>query len=161
MSRRASWFLVIALAVSLGVNLYAGLSLMLPLGVAEPADRPAQAETSLVERRATAMAEADAAVLRTVHAAHRDTLRAEERKVRAARIAVRKAVRAEPFDAAALDQRLTALRTALQEMQAAYHAMYVEAAPRLSDDGRRRMLARPPRAEPDGRGGGGTTPADP
>lgn len=151
MSRRASWVLVLALALSLGVNLYAALTLFQPSDLGGAAERPAAADlpaadTPLIDRRAAAMAEADAGVLRAVHAAHRDTLRAEERKVRAARAAVRQALRAAPFDAAALEDRLGRLRAALQDMQAAYHAMYLEAAPRLSEDGRRRMLARPSRA---------------
>jgi len=77
--------------------------------------------------------------MRRVWRNHEASLRPKGEAVRAARRAVRDALVAEPFDAAALESALARLRTETNGAQVALHAALVEAARELGPEERRHL----------------------
>ena len=84
--------------------------------------------------------------LRPILQQNAEATRVLRRRIRAASDTVRDAIRAEPFDSAALSDALAALRAVSLDYQAAVHAVAIEALAELPADDRERfgaMLLRP------------------
>ena len=87
----------------------------------------------------------DGAKLRAAFTARAKELAALQATVRESREAMRRALRAEPFDAGALVQSMAVLDAKRSDMQRLLHAMTAEAAAGMTPDGRTRLAERPRR----------------
>lgn len=134
--------LKLALMVSLAVNLFAVGVLAAGIwhrggigpGGRLHADGPRGFEGPGLWRRALEGADEEAA--EAVAARHRDGLRAIRREMAAAREATGMAMRADPFDRAALDEALARLRETDAARAQAVHAMMAEMLGAISAQGR-------------------------
>lgn len=92
-----------------------------------------------VERLAKKLPEADAQKLRDAFAAHAGELPAARAEMKAARDSFRQALRAEPFDPAALEKSLAAIDTARAHLKQIMRSAVFGAAAEMSADGRARL----------------------
>lgn len=115
-----------------------GLNVMLGAFAARVALEPPHPPVPLLlfQRMAADLPDADAEILRTVVADHRTRLAALGRPPTNAHVAIAEALRAEPFDPAALDAALTNLHAGFENSHAAIGDVLVEAATRMSPEGR-------------------------
>jgi uncharacterized membrane protein len=130
----------IALAVSLAVNLL--LIGVVGTWAARPLFRgpPPQPNFGrVVDRIAHRLNDADAAVLRHAYEVRHDDIARLAGEMRAARGKVRSALRAEPFDAAALNGAMSDASAARAAFDAAIQSVIRDSAVAMSDDGRRAM----------------------
>ncbi len=104
-----------------------------------PRDR---SPASRIERLAKKLPDADADKLRKSFAAHADELPAARKELLAARAAFRKALRAEPFDAAAVEKSLAALDASRAKVRGIIRTAVFGAAAEMSPEGRARLAER-------------------
>ena len=135
----------IALFLSLALNLLLGGAIATHL-LRAPAPPPTgERWRILAEGTAATMNEPDAGKFKAVLAAQTPGLEAGAAEVRKAREAVRQALRAEPFNPAALEQAMAEASARRLEMQKRYQAMIATAAAQVSPEGRTRIADwRPP-----------------
>ena len=141
------WFTVLgaALVVSLAINLFffgviAGHRLG-PRGQADLQLTPARLERG-IERVARVLPDADAELLRNRFEAGRADLAQRFQALQEARRGVGQALRAEPFDAAALAAAYEAMQSRGQEWQAGIHGVIKAVLPQLSPAGRAAIAER-------------------
>ncbi|WP_029004453.1 periplasmic heavy metal sensor [Azorhizobium doebereinerae] len=143
--RRAPWRLL--LVVSLALNLFflgAAVALVIhksgrpgPMSAERnPADRSPAAR---IDRLAATLPPQDAKEVQAQFTAVEATVEAGRRASREAQEAVRRALKAEPFDPAAADTALNALRDARRSIWAALHGAVMKAAVNMSPEGRARL----------------------
>jgi uncharacterized membrane protein len=151
-SDRSRW-LTIALVISLGINLLivgviagrllSGHRHMWERPGATQADRSRASDERPGDRVIQRLTEAVPAEYRPAFEAamaeHRARLAEAGRAVREARMKVRDAMVAEPFDRAKLDAAFAELRARSQELQTAVHVAVAEAAAKLPPDARRKL----------------------
>jgi uncharacterized membrane protein len=140
------WITVLgaALVVSLALNLFFfGVIAGHRLGPRGQADQftPARLERS-IERVARVLPDADAALLRSRFEAGRADLGQRFLALQEARRGVGQALRAEPFDAAALAAAYEAMQARSQEWQAGIHGVIKTVLPQLSPAGRTAVAER-------------------
>lgn len=133
-----------ALVISLALNLF--LAGLIGVWVLKPifTRPPAQPEVErIIDRMAGRLQTPDAVVLRGIYDRQRDTLSALSTHLREARARMRASLRAEPFDAAALQKSMDDVRNARMEFMKALEGIVMESARTMSPNGRR-ALARGP-----------------
>ncbi len=145
MTGRTTRRIAIALAVSVGFNLFLGgmiTSAWITARAYEPrGDRNAGLAGPLNLRRGIAELETGSrAIVQQVRARHGDALREAGRDMRQARNAVRQALMAEEIDRAELDRALAELRRTMDAAQIEMHAALTGIATALGPDERRRFL---------------------
>lgn len=91
------------------------------------------------ERAAEALPPAEAEEFRATMRRHRSEMAEDFKAARRAREEVREALRAEPFDRARLERVLAEVRQRSDAAQQSVHAALVEAASRMSHEGRERL----------------------
>lgn len=140
MRRRAPWRLL--LVVSLALNLFfLGAAVALVIHKSgrpgpSPADRSPAAR---IDRLAATLPPQDAKEVQAQFAAAEAAIETGRRASREAQEAVRRALKAEPFDPAAVDTALNALRDARRSIWAALHGAVMKAAVNMSPEGRARL----------------------
>lgn len=97
---------------------------------------------AIVSHMAARLPDADAAKLRAAYKAHAAEFQAAHADVRRLRAELRQALRAQPFDAKALDQATEALATKRAAMDRAFMKMISSAVVEMSAQGRARLLRR-------------------
>lgn len=133
----------LGLVLSLALNLFLAAALAAPHVLPPPPGRDREAR--IVERIVERLPAEDRPVFRDAHARHADKLKSEFQAWRQARADARAALAAEPLDAAALERALAESRRASEAIQATMHAVTLEAAPKMSPEGRRGLLPGPRR----------------
>ena len=129
-----------ALAISLAVNLLVAGAALGRWIKGEPGGHPPLAWAS------KELDDGSRERLRPILQQNADATRALRRRIRAASETVRDAIRAEPFDSAALSDALAALRAVSLDYQTAVHSLAVESLAELPAEERERfgaMLLRP------------------
>jgi uncharacterized membrane protein len=150
-SDRTRW-LTIALVISVGINLLilgaiAGHYLsghrhmwshagMTQADAGRTGDRPGD---MVIQRMIEALPPDNRPTLETAVAGHRARLTEVGRAVREARMKVRDAMVAEPFDRTKLDAAFAELRARSQELQTAVHTAVADAAAKLPPDARQKL----------------------
>lgn len=92
-----------------------------------------------LDRAAEALPPAEADEFRAIMRRHRSEMAEQFKAARRAREQVREVLRAEPFDRARLERELAEVRQRSDAMQRSLHAALVEAASRMSPEGRERL----------------------
>jgi uncharacterized membrane protein len=164
---RAGKWLALALLVSLGANMFMGGLLAgrfagpapepPEIGTGPGGGGPAPGERPLVaaiRRMAEALPEADRTRFEQAFLDRRRDIARAQLALRDARLELRDAIMADPFDRAKVEQAFAALRTRNDEVQRTLHTIALDAIARLSKDSRQALAnwAQPPRA-PQGRPG--------
>lgn len=132
-----SWFKPsgrLLLTLSLALNLFLIAVLAAPHLL--PAPPRAPGETRIAERIARRLPEADRPAFRAAHERHEATLRRTFEAMRESRTRMREALSAEPFDAAKFGRAVDDWRQTSDAAQQAMHAMILDAAPKMSAQGR-------------------------
>lgn len=128
----------IALVVSLAVNLLVA-SAIAAYAIHGHRDRAGDRNATRIERLAERLADADAATLRAAYAAREAEFKAAREETRRLRDGVRAALRADPFDAKALDGAMARLADQRAATQQAFYGVIAAAAAGMSPDGRARL----------------------
>lgn len=133
----------LALTLSLALNLFLLAVLAAPYVFPSPPRQ--RGEARMAERIVQRLPEADRPIFRSAHERHAATLQRTFQAVREARAQMRDALGAEPFDPAKFDQAVRTWRQTSDAAQQAIHAMMLDAAPRMSVEGRVALLPGPRR----------------
>jgi uncharacterized membrane protein len=135
-------WLVIALLVSLGVNLFfAGrFSARHAMGPPPPPD-PSVMLPHLIDDLASVLAEPDTNVLRQVFRSHESEIRARSADVRRAHDGVRDALDKEPFEQTALLAALDEAKAKDAALRQAMQAALVETAMKISPEARHKLAS--------------------
>lgn len=133
----------IGLVISLALNLFLGG--VVGVWALRPVFRmsPQPESTRIIDHMASRLQPADAAILRGVYDKQSDKLVALSQQLRAARAKMRRNLRAEPFDAAALEASMDEVRHTRMELMKALEGIVSEGAAAMSPNGRQ-ALARGP-----------------
>ena len=143
MTTPARWrWLVIALLVSLGLNLFfAGrFSARHAMGPPPPPD-PAVMLPHLIDDLASVLAEPDTNVLRQVFRAHESEIRARSADVRRAHDGVRDALDKEPFEPSALLAALDEVKAKDAALRQVMQDALVETATKISPEARHKLAS--------------------
>jgi uncharacterized membrane protein len=139
------WLLLGSLALNL---FFVGLLIALLAGQYFTAPPPSPAldrsVTARVERIAATLPSRDAEILRTHFRAEQMIIEKTREAYRNAQDAMRDALRAQPFDAAALDTTMNRMRSARQAFDSTLQAMLARAAAAMSSEGRHKLADWPP-----------------
>jgi uncharacterized membrane protein len=127
-----------ALLCSVALNLFLGGMLISRIKSAHQAGAEPKIER-MIERMAASVSESDGQVLRTVFRSHQAEIAQRVAALRDAREEARKAFGAEPFNETGLEAAFAQQRQRRQAVHEAIHGVLVEAAPRLSAEGRRKL----------------------
>ena len=130
---------------SLALNLFF-IGAAIALAVRPPAPAPAWDRDVFVriERIAASLPSADATVLRGQIAANRDGIESAQAKHRSAQNVIREVLRAEPFDANALQAAMANTRAARQAFDQAVQGVFAGSAAQMSQTGRQALADWPP-----------------
>lgn len=128
----------IALVVSLAVNLLVA-SAVGAYAIHRHHDWNRDRNAARIERLADRLPDADAAKLRAAYTAREAEFKAAREETRRLRDAVRAALRAQPFDAKALDDAVARLATQTAATRKAFYGMVAATAAQMSADGRTRL----------------------
>ena len=135
-----------ALVISLALNLF--LAGLIGVWVLKPifTRPPAQPEVErIIDRMAGRLQAPDAAILRGVYDRQRDTLTTVSTHLHEARERMRASLRANPFDAAALQKSMDDVRNARMEFMKALEGIIMESAQAMSPNGRQALARGPQR----------------
>jgi len=135
---RSSKVLGGVLLLSLALNLFLGGMLVSRFRQHAPGGSEPKVER-MIDRMADTLAEADGRILREVYRAHQSEFDQLAADLQGARSEVRKALSTDPFDQQALQAAFARQRQRRQAIHEGIHGVLVEAAPRLSAEGRRRL----------------------
>jgi uncharacterized membrane protein len=127
------------LAVSLLLNVFLGSVLVGRMQSRPPQPAPEQKSDRIIERMASTLPESDGKILRSVSQSRQTSFAGLTAEVEKARDEVRRILRAEPFDQAALQAAFAEVRQRRQAVHEAIHAVLIEAAPQLSPEGRQKL----------------------
>ena len=133
----------LALTLSLALNLFLLAVLAAPHVIPSPPRE--RGEARMAERIAKRLPEADRPIFRSAHERHAGTLQRTFQAVRDSRQQMREALGEEPFDPAKFDQAVRNWRQTSDAAQQAIYAMMLDAAPKLSREGRVALLPGPRR----------------
>lgn len=127
-----------ALLVSLAVNVLLAGAIATHV-LRQPAAPTGERWRIAAESLAATLPAADAATLRAVLANHTPALEIASADVRKAREGIRQALRAEPFNAAALDRAMAEFTARRLEVQKRFQAVIAGTAAQVSPEARNRM----------------------
>ena len=143
--------IMVALVVSLGVNMFLGGWLLgRAIGDRETSAPPSAQRSgtldqpafpAIARRLAQRLPEAERALFKAAFEEHRAALQGANRKLRLSRQAVRRALSAETFDANALDSALDRMAAANDSLQRAIYRAMGEAVKALPPEARRGLAA--------------------
>ena len=132
-----SWLkpsLRLALTLSVAVNLFL-LAVIAAPHVFPPPPRE-RGEARVVERILRQLPEPDRPAFQAAHERHAPTLQRTFEAVRESRARMREALGSEPFDPAKFDRAVEDWRKTSDAARQAIHAMMLDAAPKMSSQGR-------------------------
>jgi len=132
---RAKIFLV----VSIALNLFLGGMMIAWHMRPPPPPPPGPWFERMIQRMSMDLAPADRDLLQASYQAHRPDLDRMDKEVVAAREQVGAAMRAEPFDPAALEQAMANARDAREPVVEAVEQAVAEAAAKMSPEGRKKL----------------------
>ncbi len=140
------WLLLVSLALNLFFVGTAGTMVVRDYLIA-PTDAP-QFDRSIdfrIERIATRLPSADAALLRSEFAARRGPIETAHDNIQRMREKAHAVLRQEPFDADAMRSAMADIRSARNGFDQAIHGVILAAASKMSPEGRRKLAEpRPP-----------------
>ncbi len=142
MTRGSSRWLLLG---SLALNLFF-IGAAIALAIRPPAPAPAWDRDVFVriERIAASLPLDDAVILRGQIAANRDGIESAQAKHRSAQNIIREVLRAEPFDANALQAAMANTRAARQAFDQAVQGVFAGSAAQMSQSGRQALADWPP-----------------
>ena len=132
--RRFRPSLRLALTLSLALNLFLIAVLAAPHLLPKPPRE--RGEARFTERILRRLPEADRPAFQAAHERHAATLQRSFDAMRDSRARMREALGSEPFDPAKFDRAVEDWRKTSDAARQAYHAMMLDAAPKMSSSGR-------------------------
>jgi len=127
------------LLLSLGMNLFLGGMLVSRLR-SQPSHPPQTGGPErMIERMAATLPESDGQTLRSIYQTHQGDIGQLVTELQASRDEVRKAMTASPYEPQALETAFSQQRQRRLAVHAAVQGVLLEATPRLSPEGRRKL----------------------